>query len=317
MRPYSQNSLGPVLAALLLLSGSTAAQQLGEIKPPDVYRHVALVRAELELIRYEMGKPVYYRPEMSVSGAAPREVYFQALTLFERSNRLSFDWTRETVRSPARPEGQLSPGDVWQVADAALERLMEVKAKLGITLTSTAPPLDRTKTPTDVFRSIVQANRQINLMLDRQFSPSDVYREVTKAIGYTSRLLAHFPGQRMPQAPPFERGKRPADVFHRLLGCFERVRNIVVLSNLQILKVSVEDTETAKATPSDVYDIAALIVSEVSHLHRLLEGAKPPRETYYPGRKLPSHVYQRVGILEAQLVLLEALVGTESSWLGN
>ena len=317
MRPYSHHSLGAVLAALLLLSGSTAAQQPKQIKPPDVFRHVALVRAELELIRREMGKSVYDRSELGVSGAAPREVYFQALTLFERSNRLSFDWTRETVPAPARPKGQLDPGDVWQVVDAALKRLAVVKVRLGITQTSVAPPLDRTKTPTDVFRSIVQANRQLNIMLDRQFSPSDVYQEVTKAIGYTSRLLAHFPGQRMPEAPTFERGKRPADVYRRLLGCFERVRKIGALSNVPILEVSVEDAEVARATPSDVYDIAALIVSEVSQLHKLLEGAKPPREAHYPGRKLPSHVYQRAGILEAQLVRLEALVATKPSWLGD
>jgi hypothetical protein len=317
MRTYLQHPLGAVLPVLLLLSGSAAAQVPVEIKPPDVFRHVAFVRAELGLIRHEMGGSVYDRAELDVSGAAPREVYFQALTLFERADRLAFEWTRETVAAPTQPKGLLDPGDVWQVVDAAMKRLALVKAKFGIKQTSMAPPLDRTKTPTDVFRSIVQANRQLSTMLGRQSTPSDVYQEITKAIGYTSRLLASFPGERMPVAPPFERAKRPPDVYRRLLGCFERVRNIGTLSKVQILKLSVNDAEISVATPSDVYDIAALLVSEVSQLHMLLEGAEPPHEAYYPGGKLPSQVYQRAGILEAQLVRLEALVAAKPSWLGQ
>jgi hypothetical protein len=317
MRPYLQHPLGAVLPVLILLAGGAAAQVPVAIKPPDCFQQVAVVRAEIGLICHEMGRPVYDRAELDVSGAAPREVYFQALTLFDRANRLAFEWTRETVAAPTQPKGQLDPGDVWQVVDAAMKRLAMVRARFGIKQTSMAPPMDRTKTPTDVFRSIVQANRQLSTMLDRQSSPSDVYQEITKAIGYTSRLLANFPGERMPGPPPFERAKRPPDVYRRLLGCFERVRNIGVLSKVRVLKLSVSDAEIAVATPSDVYDIAALLVSEVNQLHMLLEGAKPPREAYYPGRKLPSQVYQRAGILEAQLVRLEVLVAAKPSWLGN
>gem|GEM_PF-6574743 len=45
-----------------------------------------------------------------------------------------------------------------------------------------------------------------------------------------------------------------------------------------------------------------------------LQGAAP-REVYYVGRKFPAHVYQRAGILEAQLVELENLVRKNPDWM--
>ncbi len=64
-------------------TGETASNQArtGQIAPADVFVHVALLRSELDLIRSEMGKPRDDRPELPVSDAAPREVFFQALTL--------------------------------------------------------------------------------------------------------------------------------------------------------------------------------------------------------------------------------------------
>ena len=72
-----------------------------------------------------------------------------------------------------------------------------------------------------------------------------------------------------------------------------------------MLALEVEAEELAVVTPSDVYDVASLLVAELAHLHRQFPDAEPPHETYYPGRKFPSHVYQRVGILESQLIELE------------
>jgi uncharacterized lipoprotein YmbA len=55
--------------------------------------------------------------------------------------------------------------------------------------------------------------------------------------------------------------------------------------------------------PSDVYDLAALVLGEIVFLHAQKPDSNPP----YPfeggpsGRKLPSHVWQLAGVLEQQL----------------
>ncbi|CAK9015242.1 Uncharacterized protein SCF082_LOCUS12669, partial [Durusdinium trenchii] len=285
------------------------------IEPPDVFRRVSVVHGELERIRFVMGRPENRQAPLRVRGAAPREVYFQALTLFRKSNRLCFEQTRDQGQAPAPTGEKLTPGDVYTMVEAALERLQVVKAKLGIAEETPLPQRDATKTPTDVFVAIVDANRQLNLLLERQYMPSDVYQQVTIGVAYLSRLLEQFPeAETIPEEPPFEVGKRPADVYRRLNGCFERVCKIVRRTGESCLELEADQRTIDRAVPSDVYDIASLLVSELAFLHNKV-GGEAARKVYYPGRKFPSHVYQRVGLLERQLAELESLIAVHPEWL--
>jgi hypothetical protein len=283
-----------------------------DIAPPDVYVDTLLVRDELELIRLEMGRPQDTRREIGVANAAPREVFFQVLTLFHKANRLSFELTRERVELPEKPIGTIRLTHVRDVLETVLERLRRVKGVLGSVEQSQKRARDPAKTHADVFRSIVQANRQVNLLLNEPYAPSDTFQQVTLAVGYAAQLRTQFAGTRMPETPAFERRKRPADVYHRLMECFARVRAIMQHSRLNALTL---DRHPETVTSSDVYDIASLIVSELSFLHSHLDGVLAPPDAYYPGRKFPSDVYQRAGLLEALLIDLQALVETSPSWL--
>ncbi len=293
-------------------AAQTTSASREEITPPDVYVQTLLVRDELERIRLEMGKPQDTRRELRVTEAESREVFFQALSLFRNANQLSFDLTRERAELPEKPVGTLRPVHVKAVVDAVLARLQRVKATLGNLEQIRAKPRDVAMTPSDVFRSIVQANRQINLLLDRQIAPSDVFQQVTLAVGYAAQLRTRFPGTRMPEAPAFERHKRPRDVYNRLVTCFERVRAIMVQAGFSALML---DHHPDTIAPSDVYDIASLIVSELSFLHAQVDRLLSPPETYYPGRKFPADVYQRAGLLEALLADLQTLAAASPSWL--
>jgi hypothetical protein len=220
------------------------------------------------------------------------------------------------VPPPALPTGEITPDDVNDVVNAALQCVRRVHGEHGLVSESVPIPVNSTNQPSDVFISIVQANRQLNLMLDRQFAPSDVFEQVTRAVGYTSRLLEKFPDSTpIPQEPTLEEGKRPADVYRRLLECIDRIRAIAKLSGLEMLELNIDEKQIPEAVPSDVFDVATLAVAELAYLHSKLPDAKPIREVYYVGRKFPSHVFQRVGILESQLTALEQLVRENPGWL--
>ena len=317
---------GACLATLILscvagsssLRGQESESTPPSLQPADVYQRVGVVRAELELIRLEMGEPLNETVHFSISDAAPREVFFQAVSLFRKSNRLCYEHTRTETAEPGRPFGQVRPEHVYDVVEAALAQISRVKEKLGVLETVRSPARDASITPTDVFRSIVQANKQLNQLLERQYASSDVYEQVTHAIGYASQLLASFPGAtRIPPEPEFERRKRPVDVYGRLFECLELVGSIAEQSDVQIAHLTRLEGDTAPIAPGDVYGLATLMVSELAYIHSRMVGAAQPVPPYYPGRKLPSHVYQRVGILEAQLVELEKRVRAAPGWLGD
>jgi hypothetical protein len=73
--------------------------------------------------------------------------------------------------------------------------------------------------------------------------------------------------------------------------------------------------EREKLTPADVQNMAAIIIAELSYLHSLKKNVKPVRQAIYPGRKFPSLVYQRAGILEAQLSDLLRKISKSPRWL--
>ncbi|MFT5471288.1 MAG: hypothetical protein ACI8UO_006421 [Verrucomicrobiales bacterium] len=298
------------------LWGQAQSEASADKTPAHVYQEVALLRAELELIRLEMGKGEVETPPFRVEKAEPREVYFQALTLFQKANRLAFEHTHEQIDKPKPPQGGIAPKHVFMVVTAALERVRTVKTALGISDEAEAPAIDAAKEPSDVFNSIVSANRELNRLLDRKYAPGDVYQEVTLAIAYLSRLL-DSPGEvsSPPEPPTFERRKRPEDVYEKLVGCFGEVRAIGEMSGVPMLNLLVEADQIAGAEPSDVYDIAALLVSELDHLHTESGEAAPPRKVFNPGRKLPSHVYQRIGIVCSQMEQLLRKVEENPDWL--
>lgn len=293
----------PVLCGLG--SRSLAA---AEVEPPDVFARVHLVRAELDSVRWYLGKPEIRQPEIRVSEVAPREVYFQALTLLRKANRLTFEQIREYAQEPETPEGELRPADVLKLVDMALKQIRDVKARRKIERPARPIQRDAGKTPTDVFKSIVQANRQLNLLLEQRMSPSDVYQQVTLCISYASSLLAPFDGdRRLPDPPAFVPGKRPADVHGRLMECFDIVSEIGVQRGLKMLNLEEDRSMAEQAEPSDVLDLASLLVSELLHLHGNEPKATATRPAFFVGGKVPSDVFQRAGILKAQLQTLARL----------
>lgn len=287
-----------------------------EITPPDVFVHVQLFRAELELVRVEMGRAKSALPAITVLNAAPREVFFQALTLSRKADQLAFEQLRQRSEAPVSPEGEPQPKDVFGAVDHALKSLRAVKRDLNCTEQAQAIERDDRKTPSDVFNAIVQANQQINVLLDRRFSPSNVYQQVTVAVNYASILLSEFPkATRIPRTPDFVPRKQPADVFRRLVGCFESMKKIGDASDVAVLELNVDEQLVPHVESSEVYDLASLLVSELSQMHLQLKNAAPPISSYYPGRKVPAHAYQRAGILEAQLTELQAKVIQNPNWL--
>ena len=85
----------------------------------------------------------------------------------------------EISRVEMAPPRKVTPRDVWVMTRNALGRISCIKRELGLRGDVAAPARDPAMTPTGVFRSIVQANRQLNLLLERAY-PSAI-RLLTQA----------------------------------------------------------------------------------------------------------------------------------------
>jgi hypothetical protein len=288
------------------------SDSVDEITPADVLARVRLLMDEVEEIRRIMGKPKTNVYELRIEGAQPREVLFQAQTLYRKANRLALENTRTSHDAPATIANAIRPMHVWKMVDASLRRVLHVKNQFGITTEFIEVLMPETTVPSDVFLSILNADRQLNSLLTEEFSMANVFQQVTVSVHHASRLLEQY-GHSVATiaAPDFEEAKTPSEVHEKLLACFKIIRRLGSASDHNVLTVTVPDGGVGDVSASDVYDIASLLVAELAYFHSRIPDADPPENAYYPGLKFPSHVFQRAELLRRQLETLERLQNTD------
>ncbi len=305
-----------IVAGMFFLSPVCSSGE--EITSSDDFALVQNFGRNLELLRMELGAPKSKYKLSYITNASPREVFYQAATLCEKSSHLRFEWTRTRGDCPPLKFGIIQTANVFKDLQAAMGNLNSVKRHFNIQESPEVTSIDRTKTPTDVFMAILRGNRQLNILLRKRYLPDDVFRKVTLALYYTARLLRHFPDveQRIPPEPPFISRKTPADVYLRLVKGFSLIRKITTLSGDAVLDLKVNKKALSHVTSSDVYDVASVIVSELAYLH-WQTGGEHIIESYQPPPKIPAQVFQRAGILVPQLKMLLEQVRKHPDWLRN
>jgi len=290
---------------------------LAETTPTDVFHMALQLEADVNLVRLEIGVSELSKVDIAVANAQPREVYFQAITLLEKSNRLLFEHLRERTEIPLAPSDDIAPEHVLLLVNKAFVNLSKVKRFLNITESVNKTPITETKTPTDVFKLIVSINRSLNTLLMRDFEPADVYQNLTAGISLSHEILVTLQSQNpLGSDVAFVRRKTPTDVYRKLLQLYSIVEDICARSSRQCLTIDPVESQRVDVTPSDVHDLASLLVAGLSYLHSQTNEAGSPKSTYYPGKKLPSHVFQRAGRLESQLEMLRDYVVINPDWLG-
>ena len=303
------------------LLGCVVAQigAAAEIEPPDVYQSTMVIRGELERIREALDEPSDARVEIYVRNAQPREVFFQAVTLWVKANRLCKETRRADMPAVSKveiaPPRYVTPRDVWVMTRNTLGRISCVKRELELRGDVAAPPRDPAKTPSDVFRSIVQANRQINLLLEYPFTPSDVFAIVTLANEFVAETLDAFaPEWRAdePALPAYSEGRQPVDVFRQLLRCFAIIERIAAHSGLTMLEL--KPAVDQSIVPGDVFDLASLVFSEVRFFATQI-GVRKRYTLRVHGEKVPSDVFQQAQRLEAFLDRFESMAESNRDWL--
>ena len=297
-----------LLAASFLASGVHGQEPVGT---PDVHLLARTIQQEIEVIRWQMGRPLETRPPMPVAEVAIRVNFRQALTLWQKVNQLGIELVGggETPPIVIQPRGAgYGPAQVHQVLASVFDRLQEIRdgagivGRTGLVGAPPQPPLDPQADPADVFRVIVQSNRQVNRMVERQSQPGDVFQLVQQAIYYASDILtATGDPNPFPVLPAYEPGLRPSDVYGRLLLVLDRMSVGFDALGIDMVRWSggtyVPDDSL---TPSDVFDLATLLLSELEYLHSVVPGVRTPLQVPHPGRRFPSDVYQQAGVLSDQ-----------------
>ncbi|MFT5121704.1 MAG: hypothetical protein ACI9TH_000465 [Kiritimatiellia bacterium] len=277
---------------------------------------LARIAGELELIRLEMGCPLATPLGISIHGAHLHNVYFHAQALLEKSNRLTFEQTFTKSQLPSvTPVKKIVIDDVQALLDRVEKQLGGIKRVLVVSEAPLSTGAGSKVDASELLLTILGINKQINLLLERRYAPRDVYQKATLSVHYMARILDRFPDTRhIPEEPASERRKTPTDVFLRLHHCHELLVGICQTANLAIPELELT-APSDERSPSDVYDLAVLVVTDLAYLHTVMGDLDPPVRVLDPGRKFPSHVFQRVGLLEKQIGLLADNAARKADWI--
>jgi hypothetical protein len=270
-----------------------------DVRPHHCYARAQRLLAEVGLIRDELGRSEDARPAVEITDAKPRECYFEALATWHKIDRLAAELGLPSVRfaHEAPPLAETTPGHVLQVIDAVLGQVDAIRQRLQIKETTAEPAIETSRQPSDVLVTLIRINRELSRSLERPFTPGDVYRVVALASTYASRL-----GGTAGQAP-FERKRKPKDCYQRLTACHTALAAAIVKRGQAAMTARTQPTDVL---PGDVYDLACLVLGELTFLHALTGTAKPVHafEPAAAGYRLPAHVDQLARTLEAQIAAI-------------
>jgi hypothetical protein len=293
--------------AVIALSFISSAAWAQEIENTDAYALANQLADELELVRERMGKPFDDSPRLPVTAITQTELYFQVQTLLRKANQLAQELAGVAPRQPGPvPSVEIGPAEIYELLDDALAQIRHVADAIGITERAQFENRLTAIAPTGIFLVVIDINRQLNLMLRVPISDADVFDEITTAITYATSVLAEHTGVvEVPEPPPFDGYKRPADVYLRLTQCMEAIGRVAPKIGVPVLGLASRRNIPADSEPGQVLDIARLVTADLAAFASA-RGARLVRpELPTPRHSFSTEVYAHAGILLRQIEALE------------
>jgi hypothetical protein len=297
--PIRAHQLWILLLALTLPFKALSAQPA--IEPMHVLQYAQKLSVQINALAQAMGIKTKQHVMLEVSSVSPKTVYYQAATLYQKAQRLRYEFSNIAGQPIDGFKVDAKPADVLFLLNQVGANLNHVGVRLKLVPPSQSKPLKPDAKPQHVYALIVQMNTALNQLLDFKFAPADVFQQVTTAMSYASSILSSVPGVKSTyDADGFIANIEPLDVYNRLLDTQTVLQQ--AKTTLGLNAISIKHSSGLKTpNPADVYDLATLMLGELVDLHHYMNIKQQPPKGYYPGKVIPSEVFQRVGILQKQV----------------
>jgi len=268
------------------------------------------------IARYTGVTPVTSRL-YSISGANDHEVYFETTRLYQKVAQLNFEITGDNLSQIKKGKsGKVQADDIYVVLSKTNNVLKNIMSKLGITTPITAEKRVVTQTPSILFGRLLLSNQLANQLIERKTQPADVYRNITLGIYYAGEILQTMPGQViLPEKPAFVPNKKPYDVYRLLIQVLTEVKALAKSLQIKMITIQEINIDDKIITPNDVEELSLIIVAELEYIAKKKRIPIAHIESYYPGKKYPSNVYQRSLLLKEQINTIREYIKKNPNWL--
>ena len=259
----------------------------------ELAQTVAVIRADIDQLRFVMGAPVVAPAPWSVNSADARHVFYTSQTLFRKVIRLANEVAAEPmIEPPGRVGSQGAVEAAVNVLAMARQRLLTLMKHIGVQPATSTPR--GTPQLADTLVQMVEVSRQLNAMLVYEYRRMDTYELVRQAIRHV--------GEPYPPLPPLVGGVTPTGVYQKLLDCYQLVWLAERRRDMRPLGLNLRrERRRLDVEPSDVYDLAQLLLADIAHMvaSQSPETQEPPYR--HPPYIYSTHVFRLASVLEMQL----------------
>jgi hypothetical protein len=254
-----------------------------------------------------MGRPFDDSPRLPVSAVTELELYFQTQSMLRKANQLAQELAGAAPRSQGPvPSGEIGASDIHALLEDALAQIRVAAEAIGITERATFDQRVTSIAATGVFLVVIDVNRQLNQMLRVPISDAEVFAEISAAITSAAAVLATLPGTTpVPEPPPFDGYKRPADVYQRLTECMDVMIRVAPKIGVPVLGLSARRNVPDDTEPGHAFDIARFLVADLSAFADARDVPRMRVSLPAPKHVFSTEVYTHAGILLRQLEQLE------------
>ena len=284
--------------------GANAAS--ADITAPEIHKAVVEMAAEIEQVRFIIGRPQIEYRKYVIQDARPRHLYSVAQSTFARVNELAGDLAGAQRRDlePA-PLDEITLQDVMSVVDQVRGQLQLIKRALGIDVPAAEAKLDRRADLNDTLLVLGDAGRQMNVIIGRNIEWDTFYDQVELAMTYVAGALPD--ANRYPPLPPLEPGKSAPDIFVMIDHVRAAASEVAKMHGVVILRSSVpnEKATLPKLTELEAYDLMTIVLADLAELTLAMEALDVDLPPYpRPRNVVGSHIYQLLQGLYSQLEYL-------------
>lgn len=266
-----------------------------DIEPRDVFSRVIWLEKEIRALEsFKKIDESELEIAYIVDRASPREVYFAAISLLKKTQRLCFEITGKLGGSWNK-DFRNKPVDVFRVLNQVMISIHTIKSYQYTTLSTSEKPTLYAG-PTDVYNQILKVSRLVSVLHEEPVTPADVLNVVNKSLGVAQKLhtLIHNRAY-TPVTTKTLTQKQPRDVFHNIHQLLSTTtqfsRSYYNIGMLNIYPLSIN----RDIAPSDVIDIAYLLNAELEYiLQSQFIGKKASPPATVKGKITPSVVFTHV-----------------------
>ncbi len=286
-----------------------------KITPSEVYSQVIQIKKEIDVLKKHFNINTSIKIHKMNSKLKPRHAWQKTYEIFIKINILRASYSMPKIE-PAnlQPVLNINPILTYEQTQRILTELRIFKTRLGINKQISHNKKFINKTPLDVYNTLNNISKELDLLNGTQFNPSYVFGETIRIYKDLTTILEHL-NIKDTTIPTIRKNQaKPKDTFNVSMNILSKIKYIQLVAGIESIDFSSFKKETV--TPSDVFGINEIILAELQTIKAHL-GLKnyitPGAKIYFD--KTPSDVEQMLGWCLRRVSLIKSLNPKQSEIL--